>query len=668
MRKFKRGLIIAALAAVTLLAACNHNSAKSGSGSTASTSTASTSTTTYNNIYGTDPTTLDYTVSSRATNSGLYANFVDGLLENDQYGQLKPALAKSWSVSKDGLTYTYKLRKGVDWVDSEGNKIATVKAQDFVTGLKHAVAAKSETLYVVQDSIKGLNDYVSGKTKDFSKVGVKALDDYTVQYTLNQPESYWNSKTTYGVLFPVNAKFLKSEGSNFGKMKADSILYNGGYILSNFTAKSVIEYKANPDYWDKKNVHIKTVKFTYNDGSDPDGLYKAFMKGTIDSAQVHPNLPGYKQVEKQSKKNIVWSDQDASVYNLAFNLDRQTYNLTSKKTTKAKEDTKKAILNKQFRQAISFAFDKTAYNAQSVGAAGAKRSLRNEMTPPDFVTINGKSYGSQVQKELRTLDPTAYKDVDLADGHDATYDPAKAKELFATAKKALQAEGVSFPIHLDIPVDQKASQSINVLKSLKSSIEKNLGSDNVVIDLQYASEDKVLAATYQATTGKASDFDISNASGWSPDYDDPSTYLDIYDPETGSMLQTLGLEASAVIQGKDETADAKKTVGLDKYASLVKAAEAITTDENARYAAFAKAEAYLLDTGVQIPISSGGGSPYVTKAVPYSGPFSWSGLGGSKYKFVKLQKEPVTAAQKAKAKAAWDAKRAEIAKEQASKD
>lgn len=665
MRKFKKGLIIAALAAVTLLAACNKssNATKSGSGSTASTSL-----TTYNNVYGTDPTTLDYTVSSRATNSGLYANFVDGLLENDQYGQLKPALATSWTVSKDGLTYTYHLRKGVDWVDSEGNKIATVKAQDFITGLKHAVDAKSETLYVVQNSIKGLDDYVSGKIKDFSKVGVKAVNDYTVQYTLNQPESYWNSKTTYGVLFPVNAKFLKSEGSDFGKMKADSILYNGGYILSNFTAKSVIEYKANPDYWDKKNVHVKTVKLTYNDGSDPDGLYKAFMKGTIDSSQVYPNLPGYKQVQKQSKKNIVWSDQDASVYNLTFNLDRQTYNLTSKKTSKEKEDTRKAILNKQFRQAISFGFDKAAYNAQSVGAAGAKMSLRNEMTPPDFVTINGQSYGSQVQKDLRALDPTAYKNIDLADGHDATYDPAKAKELFATAKKALQAEGVSFPIHLDIPVDQKASQSINMLKSLKSSIETNLGSGNVVVDLQYASEDKVLAATYQATTGKASDFDISNASGWSPDYDDPSTYLDIYDPATGSMLQTLGLEASAVIKGKDETADAKKAVGLDKYAEMVKAAEAITTDTNARYAAFAKAEAYLLDSGIQIPISSGGGAPYVTKVVPYSGPFSWSGLGGNKYKFLKLQKEPVTAAQKAKAKAAWESKRAEIAKEAASKD
>ncbi|MFT8411645.1 MAG: peptide ABC transporter substrate-binding protein [Schleiferilactobacillus perolens] len=661
MRKFKKGLMVVALASVALLAACNQSSkSSSGSGSNSATST-------YNYIYSTDPTTLDYTVSSRATNSTHYANFVDGLLENDQYGRLKPDLAKSWTVSKDGKTYTYKLRKGVKWVDSEGNTYGTVKAQDFVTGLKHAVAAKSETLYVVQNSIAGLNDYVTGKTKDFSKVGIKAINDDTLQYTLNQAEPYWNSKLTYGVMFPVNAKFLKSEGSNFGKMQASSILYNGPYILSNFTAKSVIQYKANDSYWDKKNVHIKNVKLTYSDGSDPDAQYKSYKKGNLSGARVYPTSPYYKTVQKQDAKNITWSIQDASVYNMTFNLDRQTYNLTSKKTDKEKEDTKKAILNKNFRQAIQFAFDKTAYNAQAVGEAGAKRSLRNEMTPPAFVSIDGKNYGSQVEKDLAALDPSTYKGVSLADGQDGTYDPAKAKTLFAKAKKELQAEGVSFPIHLDLPEDEKQQLLGNQAKSFKSSVEKNLGKDSVSVDIQFTSEDKYLAATYQATTGKASDFDISNASGWSPDYDDPSTYLDIYNPDTGSMVQTLGLEAGAMLKGKDETADAKKAVGLDTYAEQVAAAEKITSNDNERYAAFAKAEATLLDSAIQIPINSAGGTPSVSKVVPYSCPFSWSGLGANKFKLMKLQSKTVTAAQYEKAQKAWYAERAKIAKEEAAK-
>ena len=119
-----------------------------------------------------------------------------------QYHQLQ----KIGLFPKMVLTYTYKIRKGIKWYTNEGEEYGEVKAQDFVTGLKHAADKKSEALYLVQDSIKGLDDYVNGKTTDFSTVGVKATDDYTVVYTLNHPESFWNSKTTMGVLAPVQRK------------------------------------------------------------------------------------------------------------------------------------------------------------------------------------------------------------------------------------------------------------------------------------------------------------------------------------------------------------------------------------------------------------------------------------------------------------------------------
>ncbi|WP_125604645.1 peptide ABC transporter substrate-binding protein [Lapidilactobacillus bayanensis] len=663
MKWKQKGLLTAALVGVALLATACGNNSKS------TTSSSSSATSQYNYVYSTDPDNFDYTVTSRATNSGHLVNFVNGLLENDKYGQLVGAMAKSWDVSKDGLTYTYHLRKGINWVDSEGNVYGKVTAQDFVTGLKHAVAAKSETLYVVQDSIKGLSDYAAGKTTDFSKVGVKALNDTTVQYTLNRPESYWNSKLTYGVMYPVNAKFLKSQGKDFGKAAADSILYNGPYILANFTSKSVIEYKENTNYWDKKDVHIKDVKLTYNDGSNPDGLYKSYMKGDFTQARVYPTSADYKNVLKKSKKDIVWSDPDSTVYNFTFNLNRQSYNATSKKTTKAKEDTKKAVLNRNFRLAVQFAFDKAAYNAQSTGSAGAEKSLRNTMTPPNFVQINGQPYGDSVKKDLDKLDNAAFSSVDLTDGQDGTYDPAKAKEYFAKAKKELQAQGVSFPIHLDLPADQKAALTLNQSKSFKSTVEKSLGQDNLVIDIQLLSEDKYLAATYQATTAAASDFDISNASGWSADYDDPSSYLEIYNPNSGASLTTIGLNL-----GKGNASDtaAKKALNMDEYVKLLAKAEAITTDNNARYKAFAEAEAWLLNSGIQIPVKSLGGTPSVTKVVPYTGPYAQSGLFSPSstsmaFKGVKLQTKPVTTAQSNKARKAWQAKRAEIAKKEAAK-
>ncbi|GBG94400.1 oligopeptide ABC transporter substrate-binding protein [Ligilactobacillus salitolerans] len=653
--KIKRlGVALTVLTCGVVLAACSGKSSSSSDSNKSSTST-------YSYVYTTDPTTLDYTVSSRQTNSDIFANFVDGLVENDKYGNIKPDLATSWKESNGGKTYTYNIRKGVKWVDSEGNTYGDVTAQDFVTGLKHAVAAKSETLYVVQSSITGLDDYVNGKTKDFSKVGVKAVGKYKLQYTLNQPESYWNSKLTYGVMFPVNAKFLKETGDDFGKMKPSGILYNGGYILKNFTAKSTVQLTANSEYWDKKNVHIKKVKLTYNDMSNPDSLYKAFKKGTNTTSRVYPNSAGYKDVQKDNKNNIVWSLPGSATYNFTFNLNRKNYDATDKKTSKEKDNTKKAIQNKNFRLAIQRAFDKESYNAQNVGKVGAKKSLRNEIIPPTFATVDGKNYNVAVEKELSALS-SPLAGVNLADGQDGTYSPEKAKALLAAAKKELQAEGVAFPIKLDLPESEKSETSVNQAKSFKKSIESVLGKDNVQIDIQLLSQDKYLAGTYEATTGAQSDFDISNASGWSPDYEDSSSYLDIYKPSSGSMLSTLGLTA-----GNKESANAAKTYGLDKYETLLDQAEAETTDVNKRNALFAKASAALLDSGIQIPVYSDGGTPSVTKVVPFSKSYANTGLSGSKYKFMKLQSKTVTTAQSNKAKAAWNKERNKTAQAEADK-
>lgn len=618
----------------------------------------------YSSVYVTDLETLDYTFSSRKTNSDHYTNFVEGLLENDQYGNLKGDMAKSWEVSDDGLTYTYHLRKGVPWVDSEGNEYgADVTANDFVTGLKHAVDVQSETLYIVADSIKGLSDYIDGKTNDFSTVGVKAVDDYTLQYTLNKPEPFWNSKTTYGILYPINEEFLKSKGKDFGKPTPDSILYNGPFILANNTAKSVIEYTKNESYWDPKNVHLDTVKWTYNDGSDPDGLFKSYENGELSLARVYPNSPGYKDVTKAYPDGVTWSQTGGSTYNLTFNFNRGTFDATSKTTDKEKEDTQKAILDRNFRLAILFGFDKKSYNAQSVGEEGATKALRNTLVPADFVEIGGKPYGDTVASKLKALDSDAFGDVNLSDGQDGYYNADKAKEYMEKAKTELEAKGVQFPIHLDMPVEETSEISVNMVKSLKKSVETSLGSDNVVVDIQLLNEDKYLAATYQATTGKAGDFDITNASGWGPDYTDPSSYLNIYDSRKGDMIHTLGLEASAVVQGTDPSTAAKKAINLSEYDALLDKAAAITDDLDARYTAYADAEAWLLDNALQVPIYADGGTPRVTNVVPFSGPYGWAGIAANKLKYVEVQSDIVTTDQYDKAKKAWETKKEETAKE-----
>lgn len=155
---------------------------------------------------------------------------------------------------------------------------------------------------MLQNSVKGLNDYLSGANKDFSNVGIKAVDDYTLQYTLSQPEPYWNSKLTYSVTWPVNEDFLKSKGKDFGKSTdPTSILYNGPYLLKSLTTKSSIEFTKNENYWDKDNVYFDTVKLTYDDGTDQESLERNFTDGVYNLARLYPTSSNYSKVENSTK-------------------------------------------------------------------------------------------------------------------------------------------------------------------------------------------------------------------------------------------------------------------------------------------------------------------------------------------------------------------------------
>jgi len=439
---------------------------------------------TYAYVFSSDPATLDYTVSGQKSTKQITGNVIDGLLENDQYGNLVPSVAEDWTVSKDGLTYTYKIRKGIKWYTNEGEEYGEVKAQDFVTGLKHAADKKSEGLYLVQDSIKGLDDYVNGKTTDFSTVGVKATDDYTVVYTLNHPESFWNSKTTIGVLAPVSEDFLASKGDDFGKATdVTSILYNGPYLLKGLTSKSSIEMTKNQNYWDKQNVFIDDIKLSYFDGQDADSLGRGFDEGNYPAAPLFKNSANYERLKEKYKDNIIYSQQQGTTFYISTNIDRVAYNHTAKTSDAEKSSTKKALLNKDFRQALAFAADRKAGISQVFGDEVAPRKLRTSLTPPTFVQVGEQSFGQVAKAELDKLDGV-WKDVSLDDAQDSLHNVDKAKAKFEAAKKTLQADGVQFPIHLDIPVSSTRPEFVRQAQSYKQSVEEALGADNVVVDIQ----------------------------------------------------------------------------------------------------------------------------------------------------------------------------------------
>lgn len=641
MKKSKVFLLAAVgLLSVGVLTACSSSSKTSGK--------------TYNYVYGSDPATLDYLATNKKNMTTAVSNGVDGLFENDQYGNLKPSVAEDWSVSQDGLTYTYKIRKGIKWYTSDGEEYANVTAKDFVTGLKHAADTNSEAIYLLQNSVKGLNDYLSGANKDFSNVGIKAVDDYTLQYTLSQPEPYWNSKLTYSVTWPVNGDFLKSKGKDFGKSTdPTSILYNGPYLLKALTTKSSIEFTKNENYWDKEHVYFNNIKLTYDDGSDQESLERNFTDGVYNLARLFPTSSNYSKVEKQYKDNIFYTQPGSAVEGVGINIDRQTYGHTSKENDQQKTSTKTALLNKDFRQSLGFAIDRTNYAAQLNGKEGGSTAVRNIFVKPDFVQADGKDFGTMVMDQL-----PAYGDewsgVNLADSQDGLYNPEKAKAEFAKAKEALQAEGVQFPIHLDVPVNQSSKITVNQVQSIKQSVESALGKDNVVLDIHQLSADDFNNITYSAPNAAAEDWDLSVGVAWDPDYLDPSTYLDV--------LKTTSSENTKSFMGYDDpNSQAVQKVGLKEYDQLVEDASKETTDLKARYEKYAKAQAWLTDSALYLPTTTyNGAAAVISRIKPFSGAYAQAGDKGSSYyfKYLKSQDDIVTKKQYDSAYKDWLKERA----------
>ncbi len=635
MIKMKKRLIGTGLVLATgiLLSACGQSN---------------TDTSTYSSTFSANPTTFNYLLDYYADNTAVITNLVDGLLENDSYGNLVPALAEDWSVSSDGLTYTYKLRKDAKWYTADGEEYASVKAQDFVTGIKYAADNKGQAMDLIQNSIKGLNDYVTGVTNDFSTVGVKALDDYTVEYTLTRPEPYWNSKTTNSILFPVNEEFLKSKDKDFGTLTPDSILYNGPYLLKDFTSKSSIEYVKNPHYYDHDKVTIEKVKLAYFDGSDQEMTIRNFESGAYSIAGVYPNSSNYAKTKEKYQDNIVYSLQDKTSWYFNFNVNRKTYNHTAKTTDEQKKSAQTAILNKNFRQAINFGIDRTAYSAQSNGEEAASKTLRNTLVPPTFVQVGDKTFGEVTASKLVNYG-TDWSGINLADAQDAYFNKEKAQAKFAEAKKELEAQGVTFPIHLDVPVDQTNKNAVSGMNSVKQTLETVLGSDNIVIDVQQLSTDDFGNVAFLAPNPAARDYDL-NFDGWVGDYQDPSTYLDPFNAETGFYLKIFGLDAK-------EDQELIKSLGLDTYTQLLKEADAENKDVAKRYEKYAEAQAWMIDNSLVMSAMSNGGTASVTKVTPFTRAYSLVGIkgDGNNYKYMRLQKDPVTKKQFDEAKAKWEA-------------
>lgn len=616
---------------------------------------------TFSMIANFDITTLDYGYNNKSSNGDYVNNFVEGLLTQDNHGKLVPGMASEWSCNDDASEWYFTIRDDAVWSTSAGEEYDAVTAEDFVTGLKHAVDSKSETLGLVADLIVGLREYSNGTGK-WEDVGIKA-DGNQLTYTLTGPCGYFDGMTTYTILWPINAEFLESKGSDFGAVEPDSILYNGCYILSSLVPAQEVRFDANPNYYDAKNVFVQHVVVTYSDGKDPAQQFNMFVNGEVTSTTVNQSLP--EVVAKAAElypDNQYKSMTTATSYWGAFNWDRQMYALyndpsvsTTSKTDAQKADAKAAILNADFRRAVYAAYSAHAVEAITLGEEHADGVIRNTLVPYTFqTTSDGRTYGSIVEKYAAEL-VADYEGIDLNDGHDAWYNPELAKTFAERAKEELGDSVSEWPIHIDVPVYAASENQKNMQLAMKKSVEDAIG-DYVVIDLQFLEGNSSVyySSFYNMPTGEENSIDLVFGAGWGPDYGDPLTYLHCFDVHDGDMLNYSGINIESQGQSEEQKA-VLETLGLNEVQEIVDQATAATGDE--RIELFAKAEAMLLTNGILRPYSTSGANISISKVKPFTVGYGLYGQAAYNqvpyFKYMQLLDEPVTAAEYEAAKEAW---------------
>ena len=542
--------------------------------------------------YSADLTTWDVLANTQADNADLLCNTYDGLLEYDVENVQQPGLAESFDISDDGLTYTFHIRQGVKWVDSQGREVSDLTADDFVAGFQHLLDAKTGPVSLVENLIVGVSDFLSGDNLDFSNVGVKAVDDYTLEYTLTNVAPYFPSMMGYGCFAPMSRSFFESQGGKFGAefdqvkdsetytygKDQNSIAYCGPYICTNATSKNSMTLEANPSYWNPDALNVHKINWRYTESTDPKTSYDDAISGYVDGVGLSQDIIEIAKTDPTEDGSNVYdkyhytSTPDGITFGGFLNLFRQQFanindssRMASQKTDEQKTATMLANNNVHFRLAVYFALDRAGQNAQQRGEDLKYANIRNTFTPGDMlmlpdettVSINGTdmtfpegtNYGEIVQAQIEAdgFKVKVYdKETESSDGFDGWYSPENAKAELDIAIEELKAQGLEIspenPIILDYPVAAQVPSFKQGAYVLKQSVEDALGGCVVLNVVEGESYDDRNYAMFYPETGNEMNFDFMDASGWGPDYGDPSTFLNTMLPDySGDITKYTGI-------------------------------------------------------------------------------------------------------------------------------
>ena len=606
-RTFLKGA--GAVGAASLLAACGEKSNNTGNGAAASGAAAPNST-------GATPLkefisfesgnreleSWNMLYSQTLTDANVVTNLWDGLMSFDCYGKLVPAIATSWEANEDSTVWTFHLRDDVDWVDCNGEVKEHITATDFLVGLEWVLnASKNEanntsmpTLYIV-----GAEEYYE-KTKDMGAaaadlryqdmldagVGIEAPDDYTLVFTCKHSCPYFDTVASYTSFYPASQVLIDELGiETFRGCDNTNMWYCGPYLVEEYIQGNTKSYIPNPNYYDAANVS-RFERFTVTMISDGAISLQLYQNRELDEVDLGESSITTIQSDPSNEYNQQLCEKRAKKFSYCF-----IFNYDKKNTDGTPDENwNKAIANKAFRQCFSKGMVLNKFFARY-----------NPINPlkceNDFFTMKGLCYTSDgtdytnlVAKEMG-LDGEAYDGKTMkrlrANNGDIT-------ELKKQAMEELSAIGVTFPVKATYFIIASSTSALDNATILKQCFSDSFGDDFIKLDVQTY----VSSLTQEVRTPQLQSFVIN---GWSADFGDPVNFLGqeiLHDDNAyyAHYYSNIARVAEAPADYQKDLMDA-----FEQYTDLVNAASAIVNDTDARYEAFAKAEAYMLENVLVSP-------------------------------------------------------------------
>ena len=540
-------------------------------------------------------------------------NMLDGMVEADSYGNIVPGIATDWVTEDGGKTWTFHLRDNVTWVDVNGNEKAKLTADDFMTGMEWVLnfyKNDSANVSMPSEMIQGAKEYyeytktlteeqayqlTAGDGSKFREmVGIETPDDYTLVYHCTAAKPYFDTVMAYICMYPMAQGMVDELGvEGVQGMNNENMWYNGCYLMTSYVQGNEKLFVPNPAYWDSdcKRFDSITVKMVESN----DVAYQLYQSGETDYVELsESNVKTISSDENNPyhDKMVEWKKTFSSIQ-MKFNYDKRNEDGSDD------NNWNRAVANENFRKAWYYGLDFTDYFSR-YNAINPMSCENNTYTMNGLCyTSDGTDYTELVKKELGLAEENGETPARL--------DRTKAEEYKQKAIEELTAQGVTFPVEVDYYISGSNQTALDTATVLKQVFADSLGEDFVTLNIgTYVSS--VRKEVYEPQLQSIA------ITGWIPDYGDPQNYMSQETYGNDNAYYTVLVSNANDLEDNEQN---KAVLGLYKeFTALVEAADAIS-EKDARYAAYAKAEAFLLDHAMNIPVYHDIGW-VLTKINPYS--------------------------------------------------